>query len=172
MPILLNPYEYLLEVFPDVEVKAANLGDLWGLTEWDQQGHPTIFLALDLGAIARRCVLAHEIRHVHRGAPCQALCPMDEADCREDTARWLLPDIEQLGRMMSRLSLAQAAERLQVVPAIIDDRVDNFTEQELDLYRAQFSVHPAAGIAAACNTYSAPRRTPRDRRHPCRRTTA
>jgi hypothetical protein len=165
-----NPYTYLAEVFPDVEVRAADLGDDWGLTEWDANGNATIYLAYDLGAIQRRCVLAHEIHHVRKGAPCRSRCPFDEEDCRDETARWLLPDIRALGELMARYPITIAAERLKVIPDVINDRVDNFTEAELRVYRAAFSPQLSSGrSAAACNVYSSPRRTARDRRHPCRR---
>jgi len=167
--ISLNPYAYLEDVFPDVEVRAADLGEDWGLTVWDDDGTPTVYYAFDLGEIQRRCVLWHEIRHLHRGAPCRQRCPNDEADCREETARLLLPDIDELGRAMARWPAKIAAERLGVLPSIVDDRVDNMTDREMETYRAHFAGVRIERTSAACNGYGGPKRTKRDRRHPCRR---
>lgn len=165
-----DPYAYIEEFFPGVEVRAADLGTDWGLTTWDSEGHATVYYACDLGDIQRRCVLFHEIRHLHRGPPCSARCPVDEADCREETARWLLPDARALGETVAHYSVAEAADRLGVLPSIIHDRVDSFTDEELASYRAAFEpLTRSSEPSAACNIYSAPRRTLRDRKHHCRR---
>lgn len=167
-----DPYTYVEEVFPGVKIRAADLGTDWGLTDWDENGHPTIYYAYDLGDVQRRCVLLHEIRHVHRGPPCVSLCDIDEADCREETARWLLPDIRELGDLMAHLPVEVAAASLGILPAIIHDRVDNLTADELVVYGESFKPEPH-GVNAACTMfYASPRRDRRERRHPCRRVTA
>jgi hypothetical protein len=149
----------------------CNLGELWGMTEW-VGAVATIYLAFDLGEVQRRCVLWHEIAHVKRGAPCRAMCPGDEADVREETSRFLLPDLDQLADAMGSYPLMEAADRLGVVPDVITDRTDNFTAEEWERYAAKMPVHQAAtSRAAGCSNRSrqAVRRTARDRRHSCRR---
>jgi hypothetical protein len=149
----------------------SNLGELWGLTEW-AGAVATIYLAHNLGEIQRRCVLWHEIMHVKRGAPCRAMCTNDEADVREDTARLLLPDLDELADAVSRYPLQEAAERLGVVPDVITDRTDNFTDEEWEYYAQLMPAHSASTLrAAGCTnrTRQTPRHTTRNRRHPCRR---
>jgi hypothetical protein len=164
-----NPYRYIHEMFPGVQIRAADLGTDWGLTQWDEHGKATVYYSMDLGAVQRRCVLFHEARHLARGAPCKARCPIDEADCREATARWLLPDIEELGGLMSLHPVAHVAEQMEVLTNIINDRIDNFSDDELARYRACFAPIARSTSDAACNSHAGPRRTVRNRSHPCRR---
>jgi hypothetical protein len=129
-------------------------------------------LAFDLGRIQRRCTLAHELHHVIKGEPCTPLCPDDEADVIEQTARFLLPDLEPVADALSRLDLERAAEALNVTRNVLLDRLDGFTEPELVQFNhrmRELSPHPTAAGSAACDHVEtrSPRRQPRRRLHDC-----
>lgn len=172
MPAVHDPWVYLETRHPEVKVfLRADLGLRWGQTLW-RDGVPEIHLAVDLGKIQRRCTLAHELQHVMRGAPCRPLCPQDEADVVEETARWLLPDLAQVAAMLARYALPEAAERLMVTRNVLTDRLDALTEDELaELQEALAGQSRPSDGQAAC-FYAGPRspkRSVRVCRHRCRR---
>lgn len=172
MPDVHDPWQYLADRHPEVKVRLrADLGRRWGQTVW-LEGVPEIHLALDLGKTQRRCTLAHELQHVLRGAPCQPLCPADEADVVEATARWLLPDLLPIAVALAGYELTEAAERLMVTRNVLTDRLDSLTEDELaDLSEALAArTRPVEGQVACVDPGPRhPRRAARRRSHCCRR---
>lgn len=177
MPAVSDPWMYLADRHPEVRVFVrADLGRRWGQTVW-REGVPEIHLAVDLGKIQRRCTLAHELHHVMRGAPCRPLCPQDEADVIEETARFLLPDLRIVAATLASADLARAAEQLMVTRNVLTDRLDGLTDEELAELAELLAerTEPADGQAACIDTDSArsnPRRSGRRRKHQCRRVRA
>lgn len=168
-----DPWMYLMERHPDVRVRLlppSHLGTRWGQTLW-HGGVPEIHLAFDLGKIQRRCTLAHELHHVIKGEPCAPLCPDDEADVVEQTARFLLPDLDIIAVTLAKHDLEQSAERLGVTRNVLCDRLDSMTEPELVQFNTlmrDLCEQPPAG-SAACDYVEirVPRRRPRRRYHDC-----
>lgn len=167
---------YLTDRHPEVKVRLkADLGSRWGQTIW-RGGVPEIHLAFDLGKIQRRCTLAHELHHVLNGPPCRPLCPDDEADVIEQTARFLLPDLAAVAGVIAMYDVEEAAEVLLVTRNVLTERLDSFTEDEMvkfaELLRAL--TEPSPDGAAACHHIETrtPRRKRRVRSHSCRDTAA
>lgn len=122
-----NPWLYLKEHWSDVPVYIRLLGGDWGRTIWTPDG-PQIYLAHTLGPIARRVTLAHEIQHLEHGLPHD----LDENEqvVVADTARWLLPDVDEIGHRLVDLDVARAARELQVTRSVLLDRLDVLTHAE------------------------------------------
>lgn len=147
-----DPYRYRAERHSEVRVFIRPMTVHWGETRWDANRLPSIWLAVDLNRTERRCTLAHELGHVEKGAPCRSLCPGDEADVREWTARFLLPDLTALGRALVDSDLAGAAEKLDVIPSIIIDRLDSLTAPELaDITAVMGDPVDDGTLSAACS---------------------
>lgn len=173
MSLVSDPWMFLAERHPDVQVRLlppAYLGNRWGQTLW-RDGVPEIHIAFDLGRIQRRCTLAHELHHVLRGEPCQPLCPDDEADVIEQTARFLLPDLDQVAEAVAGHDLDTAAERLHVTRHVLTDRLDSLTEAELVRFNVllrELCEHPGIGPVACQHVETRTHRRPRRRRlHDC-----
>lgn len=137
---------------------------------WMADGSIEIHLGHDLDKVQRRVTLAHEIHHVLRGRPCRPLCPDDEEDVREDTARWFMPDPAMVGHVLATRTIVQAAEHLEITPDVLFDRVDSFTDDELEIYSEAFSADLPIQGQAGCNdrATAVPRRQRRSRIHDCR----
>lgn len=170
-----DPWMFLTDRHPEVKVYLrADLGRRWGQTLW-REGVPEIHLALDLGKVQRRCTLAHELHHVLRGAPCKPLCPQDEADVIDETARFLLPDLKPVASALARLPLADAAEHLMVTRNVLTERLDGLTDEEItelaDLVAGATTAVDGQAALSACldEDRRNPRRAPRARKHQCRR---
>lgn len=170
-----DPWLFLSDRHPDVKIYLrADLGRRWGQTVW-RDGMPEIHLAVDLGRIQRRCTLAHELHHVMRGAPCRPLCPQDEADVIDETARFLLPDLAVVAAALAHWDLPAAAERLMVTRNVLTERLDGLTEEEMaELSEmVESATEPVDGQAARqvcvdCGPRSG-RRPTRARKPACRR---
>lgn len=128
-----SPRLYLAEHWPGVRVfyRVLDRGH-WGRTVWTPEG-PVIYLRCDLGPIARRVTLSHEIGHLELGPP-------DDLDENERqavkwTARFLLPDVKEFARTLAEHDERQAAKRLQVTRTVLLDRIDAMTEDEREVYR-------------------------------------
>ena len=140
-----SPRAYLAEHWPNVKIYLRVLpGGHWGRTVWTDDG-PEIYLRADLGRIARRVTLAHEIGHLELGPP----EPGDEDDNERDAVAWaarfLLPDIAALGRVLAPHDVGEAARRLMVTKTVLLDRLDLMGDDE----RARLSMVLAkAGVAA------------------------
>ena len=125
-----DPWTALGEAYPGTEVHYRHLPDRWGQTLWLEDGTVRIELALDLDYVQQRCTLAHELHHLIAGRPCVALCDTNEREVVEATARWLLPDLAELGGLLRRLDAARAAARLDVTVDVVNDRVVTLTPAE------------------------------------------
>lgn len=163
---------YLQDRHPDVRIHLRHdLGTRWGQTIW-RDGVPEIHLAYDLGKVQRRCTLAHELQHVLNGPPCRPLCPDDEADVIESTARYLLPDLAPIAGVLALHDLTEAAELLNVTRTVLTDRLDSLTEDELrhlgELLAALADPTPVGPAACTNVHHHSPRRHVRRRLHSCR----
>lgn len=165
---------YLTDRHPEVKIRLrADLGTRWGQTVW-REGVPEIHLAVDLGKIQRRCTLAHELHHVMHGPPCRPLCPEDEAEVVEATARFLLPDLRAVAVTLAQLDLEHAAEALMVTRNVLTERLDGLTDDELVEVSEQLRTHsgetePGPAACDHVEIEKEPRRPRRRRRHACRR---
>jgi hypothetical protein len=160
-----DPWQYLARNFPHVKVHIRAMNNRWGQCVW-VRGKPHIELASDLGKIEQRCCLAHEIQHLIAGQPCISFCADNENDVIEATARWLLPDLDEVGAALREHDIITAAEQLGVTLGILNDRLHTLTaaEDEQLTELLEPSDEPAGVMAA----YGEPRRrgTPR-RAHRC-----
>lgn len=169
-----DPWMYLTERHPEVKIRLrADLGTRWGQTVW-REGVPEIHLAVDLGKIQRRCTLAHELHHVMHGPPCRPLCPEDEAEVLDETARFLLPELHIVVDALAAHDLEHAAESLMVTRNVLTERLDGLTDDELaevaELLRERSTARTVGPVA--CNHVEVervPRRPRRVRKHKCRR---
>lgn len=148
-----------------------DLGTRWGQTIW-RDGVPEIHIAFDLGKIQRRCTLAHELHHVLNGPPCRPLCPDDEADVIEQTARYLLPELPSIAGAVALHDLTEAAEILNVTRNVLCERLDALTDDELRRFGEMLAAlsDPSPVGPAACNhmDHHTSRRHQRHRVHSCR----
>jgi len=163
---------YLQDRHPEVKIFLRHdLGTRWGQTIW-RDGVPEIHIAYDLGKIPRRCTLAHELHHVLNGPPCRPLCPDDEADVIEQTARYLLPDLAAVAGAIALHDITEAAEILNVTRNVLTERLDSLTEDELFRLGEMLAAlaDPVPVGPAACNhmDHHTSRRTRRLRLHSCR----
>lgn len=163
---------YLQDRHPEVRIHLrTDLGTRWGQTIW-RNGVPEIHLAYDLGKVQRRCTLAHELHHVLNGPPCRPLCPDDEADVIEQTARYLLPDLNTVAGAIALHDLTEAAAALNVTRNVLTERLDSFTEDELRTFGELLTAlsDPSPTGPAACNhmDHHTSRRYRRIRNHSCR----
>jgi hypothetical protein len=127
-----DPYYELSKSWAAVKVRVrTDLGDDAGHTVWLPDGSTEIHLAHDLTRVERQCTLAHEIVHLRRGQPCESNDAADEAATRRDTARWLIGDLTALGQALNSYDVAEVARRLDVIPAIVYDRLDHLTKFEM-----------------------------------------
>ena len=147
-PPLHAPWQYLDQHHPNITVHLVPLTDRWGETIWDGP-HIRINLALDLSEIQHRCTLAHELMHVKAGAPCQNLCPDNEAKVIEQTAAWLLPDLDELGATLAQHDIDTAAAELLVTRKLLLDRIHYLTDDELATVTAHIRPPDPAQLAAA-----------------------
>lgn len=127
-----DPWTYLHHR-PDLTLVWADLpGRLRGCTD----GQRTIWLDRGLLQHERRCTLAHElvhIRHHHVGRQPRAV----ENRVREETARLLLPDVNQIVDALSwGHTWAEVAEDLWVTHDILVCRLDHLTSTERAAIRA------------------------------------
>lgn len=117
-----DPWTAILGDFPGTGIHYRNLADRWGQTIWDDSG-PRIELAIDLDYVRQRCTLGHEYQHLVAGRPCVSYCDRNEREVLEATARWLLPDLDELGALLSRHDVATVAARLDVTVDVVNDRI-------------------------------------------------
>jgi Zn-dependent peptidase ImmA (M78 family) len=163
---------YLQDRHPEVSIHLrTDLGTRWGQTIW-RNGVPEIHLAYDLGKVQRRCTLAHELHHVLNGPPCRPLCPEDEADVIEQTARYLLPDLPSVAGAVALRDLTEAAATLNVTRNVLTERLDSLTEDEMRTFGELLAAlsDPSPKGQAACNhmDHHTSRRHSRTRNHSCR----
>jgi Zn-dependent peptidase ImmA (M78 family) len=159
-----DPWQYLARNHPNVKVHIRAMSNRWGQCVW-VRGKPHIELASDLGAVEQRCCLAHEIQHLIAGQPCISFCADNEAGVIEATARWLLPDLDEIGATLRDHDIVTAAAHLGVTLSILNDRLHNLAPSEDEELAAMLTASSEpAGVMAA---YGQPRRgTPR-RTHRC-----
>lgn len=124
-----DPWYAMSENFPLVPIYVKRLPGKWGQTVWDD-GHARVEIAHDLGWIQQRSTLAHEMHHLVAGQPCRSMCERDEREVREATARWLLPDVDEIGSTLAQHDVAEAAKRLYVTKAVLADRLASLTGTE------------------------------------------
>jgi hypothetical protein len=124
-----NPWQALAANWPWIQVYVRNLPERWGQTIWDG-AKPHIELAHDLGPIQQRCTLTHEMFHLEFGEPCRSFCDDNERKVIDATARWLLPDVGELGGALARSDVHAAAEQLEVTVAVLADRITMLSHDE------------------------------------------
>lgn len=127
-----NPWRRAADDWPHIQIVRRDLGDRTrrGETRW-LNGEPiAIALHTCLNQRERRSTLAHELEHLDRGQPCGTLRAAIEARVRAATARYLIPDVEHLGRTLSIYDLRQAAVELWVTYPVLIDRLNHLSDAE------------------------------------------
>ncbi|WP_130012169.1 ImmA/IrrE family metallo-endopeptidase [Serinicoccus sediminis] len=102
-------------------------------------GHSTIWMRHTLSQVERRCVLTHELRHLHHGHRGHQHAKAETA-VRQETARLLIPDVHQLGDVMAWANDdLEAADELWVSPDVLYTRMKHLhpTERAVVLGRAR-----------------------------------
>lgn len=125
-----DPAAYLRRAFPTVRVLVRNIGELWGLTEWDEDGHPTVYVSPLLNEIELRCTLAHELQHIEHGPPHGDYCDDEERHVDVQAAKWLLPDVVPVAQAVALHDVGTAARVLRVLPHVLLDRIGNLGPSE------------------------------------------
>jgi hypothetical protein len=128
--VLPNPWDRLREDWPQVKWHKADLGSRRGETRWYDDGRIEILTHHDLTQVARRAALAHELEHLDWGAPCHTLRASNEARVIAATARYLLPDLEQIRDAVHTYDLRRAAHELWVPFTVLVDRLNGLTDDE------------------------------------------
>lgn len=134
-----NPWQRLAEEWPAVQVLEDDLGSphIHGMTRWKRAEPVAVVLHKDLTQVQRRCALAHELEHLDRGAPCEALRAASERRVVTATARYLLPDLSLIADMLEAYDIRRAASELWVTFPVMVDRVRAFTDSELEFITAR-----------------------------------
>jgi hypothetical protein len=124
-----DPWRHLAQHWPEVEaVHDLVVPGLWGLTEFDPV--PRIRLHWKLTQVERRVTICHETRHLERGPVPRPLAGREEKTVRDLTARWLLPDLDELRRTLTTVDLHTAADELAVTFGVLVDRLNGLTDIE------------------------------------------
>lgn len=124
-----DPLAALETDFPLVKIWVRRLPDTYAQTIWEG-AQPRIEIAADLGPIVQRVALAHEMQHLVAGEPCTSLCGNNERAVVDATAKWLLPDIQEIGQALAAQPLAAAAIRLEVTSEVLMQRLAAMTDEE------------------------------------------
>lgn len=129
-----NPWQRLAEDWPRVQVLYDDLGSQHkhGVSRWKRGKPIAVVLHRDLTQVQRRCVLAHELEHLDRGAPCETLRASIERRVVTATAKYLLPDLDVLAQTIAVYDLRRAAEELWVTWPVLIDRLRSMTDRELE----------------------------------------
>lgn len=87
-------------------------GDIVGITDFEAR---TVTLDADLTQAERRCTIAHETEHIHRGPVPAGLRAKEEERADRDAARLLLPCVRTIGEALAwAQDLEEAADELWV----------------------------------------------------------
>lgn len=159
-----DPRVTLKDKWPEVKVFIRWMPDYFGRTIWADDG-PLIEIAADLGIEQQTMTLAHELAHLELGKPCRSFCRDNEQEAVAWTARYLIPDIAPLGRLLARQDVATAAAKLGLPAAAVTDRLAFMTPAEIDTIAPllQGSIDTEVPARAAAS----PRRSAPEP-HPCR----
>jgi Zn-dependent peptidase ImmA (M78 family) len=127
-----DPWTRAGDEWAHIQIVRMDLGNRHrhGETRWLNGRPVAIVLNSCLNQRERRCTLAHEIEHLERGQPCGSLRAVIEARVCADTARYLLPDLEQIGKTLAVYDLRQAAAELWVTYKVLIDRLNGLTNDQ------------------------------------------
>lgn len=101
---------------------------LLGITDYRAR---TVTLDSRLTQAERRCTIAHETEHIHRGPVPGWLWPREEIAVDRNVARKLLPDIKLVGEALAWAnSNTEAADELWVDEATLKARLDHLHPAE------------------------------------------
>lgn len=128
-----NPWQRAGDDWPHVQIVRLDLGAYRRAeTRW-LAGEPVgVVLNASLDQRERRCALAHELEHLDRGAPCGTLRARIEQQVLNATARYLLPDLDQLAETVAVYDLRRAASELWVTWHVLVDRLNGLTDADSD----------------------------------------
>lgn len=130
--MLPNPWRRFAEDWPQLHVEYADLGFRHGLTRWVGCHPVAVVLHSALTQRQRRVAIAHECEHLDRGRPCETLRATIEQRVLDATAKWLLPDLDQIAEIVAVYDLHQAAEALWVTYPCLVDRFRCMSNDELE----------------------------------------
>lgn len=126
-----DPRRTLGAKWPGVRIWVRWMPEHYARTVWADDG-PFIELAPDLGPEQQAMSLAHELAHLELGRPCRSFCDTNEREAVAWTARYLIPDIEPLGRLLQRHDVVDTARRLGLPPEAVTDRLAAMTPAEVE----------------------------------------
>lgn len=96
-------------------------GDLLGITDYH---HRTVTLDPRLNQAERRCTIAHETEHIHRGPYPTLVEHREERTVDRNVARLLLPDIDVIGEALAWAHCVdEAADELWVDRPTLETRL-------------------------------------------------
>src|SRR5689334_17993855 len=96
-------------------------GDLLGVTDFNAK---TVTLDSRLTQAERRCTIAHETEHIHRGPVPPGLYDREEGRVDRIACRRLLPDVKVIGEAMAwARDIEEAADELWVDEATLRTRL-------------------------------------------------
>lgn len=129
--VIPHPWRRLGDDWPEVRVVRADLGHRWEITRWENP-HPVVYLHQELNQVQRRTAVAHACEHLDRGVPCETLRASIEARVVAATARYLLPDLDQIADALAIYDARRAAEELWVPWGVLVDRLNGLSDAESD----------------------------------------
>lgn len=104
-------------------------------------GVDTIWMDKSLQQVERRCILAHELVHLHRGhTECQTTAA--EIDVRVETARRLITLDALVAAKRWARSFDELADELWVIPMVLADRINYLRQNEHDALTQDEDHHP------------------------------
>lgn len=108
---------------------------LLGITDYRTR---TVTLDRRLTQAERRCTIAHETEHIHRGPIAGGCWGPEERVINRNVARMLLPDIKAVGEALAWASSnAEAADELWVDEPTLRARLDHLHPAERAYLRAR-----------------------------------
>ena len=152
-----DPRHTLRTEWPEVRIWARWMPDRYGLTTWTEKG-PVIELACDLGPEQQALTLAHELAHLELGEPCESYCTANEAEAVAWAAKFLLPDVTVLGKLLARMDVEAAAAKLGVPADAVLDRLASMSPAETDTIASHLkaATSPKGRMTASPRRGSAP----------------
>lgn len=104
-------------------------------------GVDTIWMDKSLQQVERRCILAHELVHLHRGhTECQTTAA--EIDVRVETARRLITLEALVAAKRWARSFDELADELWVIPMVLADRINYLRQHEHEALTSDEDHHP------------------------------
>lgn len=124
-----DPWAHFAQHWPDVEARSdLVVPGLWGLTTFEPA--PLVRMHWRLTQVEREMTICHETRHLERGPVPRGLQGREERIVRDLTARWMLPDLDEVRDTLLAVDMHTAADELAVTFGVLVDRLNGLTDTE------------------------------------------